>query len=190
MRVFADSAAGSAAQHSRQSRWVEIPGLLLLTCVMTAVYLAAYKQHPAHPHIGGDLGWLNWFDQSWYYSGAKGWASGNLDPKLHLYLPGYSLLAAVFLPLLSVHAFLAVDLLCLLASLWLFSRLATRLAPRDVPQPALINVGWRRTVTAGVSTAAHWVSTISAASISSICRGCRNIRAPIVPTPSPRPWRG
>jgi hypothetical protein len=99
--------------------------------------LQAYRLHPAHPHIQGDIGWWAWFDQSWYFSGAKAWAAGNLDPELHLYLPGYSLLGAIFVPVFSVHAYAAVNLLCLLTSLWLFSRIAVRLLPPSLPHAAL-----------------------------------------------------
>lgn len=104
---------------------------------MTMVYLVAYQAHPAHPYDGAD-GWWTWYDQGWYMSAAKAWASGRLDPALHLYLPGYSLLGAVFVPLLALHSFAAVDLLCLLASLWLFSRLAIRLLPDRLPFAGLI----------------------------------------------------
>jgi hypothetical protein len=93
----------------------------------TVLYLAAYRRHPSHPHIAGSPGWWTWFDQERYFDAARAWSQGDLDPARHWYPSGYPLLAAPFVRPLSVHAFLLPDLLCLLASLWLFSRLAGRL---------------------------------------------------------------
>jgi len=113
-------------------------GMTVLLLVVAAAYLWAYRANPAHPHIGGDKGWWNWFDQSWYFRAATAWSDFRLDPGQHLYLPGYALLAAPFVGLLSVHAFAIPDLLCLLISLWLFAELSVRLLPRDLPHPRLI----------------------------------------------------
>ena len=73
------------------------------------VSLRAYKRHPSHPHIGGDPGWWTWFDQERYFAAATAWSQGNLDPAQHWYLPGYALLGAPFIRLISVHAYLATD---------------------------------------------------------------------------------
>ncbi len=112
--------------------------MMLLTLVMAGAYLWAYRLHPSHPHVHGDKGWWNWFDQSWYFSSATAWSTLDLDPARHLYLPGYALLAAPLIRLMSVHAFVVPDLLCLLISLWLFSALAGHLLPRTLPCPELI----------------------------------------------------
>lgn len=138
-----------------RQRWtsrIDRTGLLLLCFLVSAVYVQAYRLHPAHPHIGGDGGWWNWFDQGWYLKSAKGWAFGDLDPSQHFYLPGYALLGAPFVPLLSVHAFGAVDLSCLLVSLLLFSRIATRLLPSSVPHAALVGASVYAVTTLGSPT--------------------------------------
>lgn len=126
-----------ASRPSGRSRIGRI-GMMLLTLVMAGAYLWAYRLHPSHPHIHGDKGWWNWFDQNWYFSAATAWSDLDLDPARHLYLPGYALLAAPLIRLMSVHAFVVPNLLCLLISLWLFSALASRLLPRTLPCPDLI----------------------------------------------------
>ena len=109
--------------------------------IMTALYLRAYSRHPSHPHDAIDVGWWTWFDQIRYFDAAVAWSQGDLDPARHWYLPGYALMAAPFIRLFSVHAFLVSDLVCLLASLWLFCRLAGHLGagiPHAVAYGALI----------------------------------------------------
>jgi hypothetical protein len=82
-------------------------------------------------HAGPDkrFGWWGWADQGRYVDAALAWSHGVLDPAHHWYLPGYPLLGALFTRLTPVQPFVIPDLLCLLASLVLFSLLARRLAP-------------------------------------------------------------
>lgn len=137
--------------------WIDWAGMLLLCLIAASVYLQAYRLHPANPH-GADGGWWTWFDQGWYFKAAKAWAAGNLDPRQHFYLPGYSLLGAAFVPFLSGYAFAAVDLICLLASLWLFSRIAVRLLPSGLPHAALVGAAvFAVTATASPDLREVWV---------------------------------
>ena len=73
--------------------------------------------------------WWHWTDQRRYLRAAFAWASGDLDPAQHWYLPGYPLLGAALLWLTPAQPFYLPDLACLLAFGWLFTRLAARLAP-------------------------------------------------------------
>jgi hypothetical protein len=118
---------------------VHIDGIVIAAAalLMTVLYLSAYRRHPFHPHIAGPAGWWTWFDQERYFKAATAWSQGNLDPAAHWYLPGYPLMGAPFIRLLSVHAFVLPDLFCLLASMWLFSRLTGELAARLPHAPAL-----------------------------------------------------
>ena len=112
----------------RLRRDAERAAILVIALLMTGVYLWSYRQHPSHPHVAGSPGWWAWFDQERYFAAATAWSQGNLDPAKHWYLPGYPILAAPFVPLLSVHAFLVPNLACLLLSFWLFSRISGVLA--------------------------------------------------------------
>ncbi len=142
--------ACSATPMRRRGGWgsrVDAAAILASAVVITVLYLVAYRHHPAHPHIGGGSGWSTWFDQERYLNAARAWSQGDLDPTRHWYPPGYPLLAALFVRLLSVHAFLPLDLLCLLASFWLFSRLAGRLAAA-VPHASALGAALFAAVTA------------------------------------------
>jgi len=55
--------------------------------------------------------WQAWSDQSRYLQSAQAWATLNLDPALHHYPPGYSLLAAPFVYLMPALPFVVPDLL-------------------------------------------------------------------------------
>ena len=70
-----------------------------------------------------------WFDQSKYLEAVTAWASGDLDPARHYYLPGYPLLGAAFGWLTPAQPFWLPDLLCLLLSQVLFAAIAARLFP-------------------------------------------------------------
>ena len=104
-------------------------GLVALSVAISFFFLRAYGLHPSHPHVDGALGWWEWFDQKYYYASALAFAHGDLSADQHLYMPGYSLLAAPFIPFFTVHAFAIVNLTCLLVSLWLFAMIAGRLFP-------------------------------------------------------------
>src|SRR6476620_9654805 len=97
---------------------------IVTALAMTVNFLVAYRSHSARPQIGGRLGWWAWADQGLYFKSAVAWSQGNLDPNQHWYLSGYPLLAAPFIKLMSVHAFVLPNLICLLASLWFFTRIA------------------------------------------------------------------
>jgi hypothetical protein len=114
---------------------------------IAALYVRAYRRHPSHPHIAGTPGWWAWFDQERYFKAAAAWSHLDLTPASHWYLPGYPLMGAPFVRLFAAHAFLLPDLLCLLASLWLFSRLAGCLATR-LPRPPVLGAVLFAAVTA------------------------------------------
>jgi hypothetical protein len=86
------------------------------------------------PHFEG---WWAGFDQSAYLRAARAWDAGNLDPAAHYYLPGYPLLGAVFAWLTPAQPFFLPDLACSVLVLWLFVRIARRLAPDVAHVPAL-----------------------------------------------------
>lgn len=113
-----------AARASRlQAAW-----LSLLSLAMIARYVWVFCHHPLGPD--NDLpaaGWFGWADQAAYFLAAHGWASGNLDPSQHHYPAGYALLGALFVPVTPGEPFVIPDLLCWVASLWLFASLGARL---------------------------------------------------------------
>ena len=78
---------------------------------------------------GPGFPWADWDDQHHYFVASQAWAQGNLDPALHHYLPGYSLLGAAFMRVLPWQPFLVPDFLCYAACLILFCRIARRLIP-------------------------------------------------------------
>lgn len=104
-------------------------GVVAAAAVLAAFFLIAYFHHPALPLSNEQLGWFKWFDQERYYNAAVAWAHGNLDPALHWYLPGYSLMGAPFARFMPLHTFLIPNLVCVLLSLWLFAKITARLAP-------------------------------------------------------------
>ena len=94
---------------------------LLLVCLTAAAQMA---------HFPGAAGMFSGKDQGFYLEAARAWAGFDLSPERHHYLPGYPLLGASFVWLTPWQPFLMPDLLCLLASLALFVRIARRLAPQ------------------------------------------------------------
>ncbi len=113
------------------------PGLLqtawlaLLSLLLAARYLWVHSHHP----LGADsdlpaTAWNVWADQGAYLLAAQGWASGNLDASQHLYPAGYALLGAMFVRLTPADPFVVPNLLCWIASLWLFASLGGELAGR------------------------------------------------------------
>src|ERR1700677_3844210 len=69
-------------------------------------------------------GWWTWWDQGRYLDSARAWRSWNLDPSQHWSWPGYTLLGVPFVRVMPVRPFQVPDLICLLASAWLFALLA------------------------------------------------------------------
>ncbi len=121
----------------RQKRLIDAGGILIAMALAALQFLLAYRRHPHHPHIGGDLGWWGWFDQERYWAATLAWSRLDLSPDQHFYLPGYSMLGAPFVGLASVHAYAIVNLVCLLASLVLFAAIAGRLG-RQIPHARLL----------------------------------------------------
>ena len=93
-----------------------------------AAYVWAHAVHGLGPRssVPPD-GWWHWTDQGRYVRAALAWASGDLDPARHWYLPGYPLLGAAFARLTPAQPFYLPDLAGSVAAAWLFSRLAARL---------------------------------------------------------------
>ena len=113
---------------ARYSKPVQTTWLVLLSLLLTGRYLWIYLHNPLGP--GNDLpanGWFGWADQGAYFLAAHGWADGNFDPLRHVYPAGYALLGAVFVPFTPQQPFFVPNLLCWLASLWLFAGLGARL---------------------------------------------------------------
>ncbi len=98
-------------------------GLIVILVLLARIHAKIF------PHFEG---WFAGFDQGKYLLAAQAWAHGRLDPALHYYPPGYSLLAAPFVWLMPSQPFAIPDGVCLAASLWLFLALSKRLVP-DVP---------------------------------------------------------
>lgn len=103
-----------------------------------AAYIWAHAVHGLSPRssVPPD-GWWHWSDQGRYVRAALAWASGDLDPARHWYLPGYPLLGTAFAWLTPAQPFYLPDLAGLVAAAWLFARLAARLMPGLVPPAAL-----------------------------------------------------
>ena len=88
-----------------------------MTLVATAaVYIWAHAVHGLGPRssVPPD-GWWHWSDQGRYVRAALAWASGDLDPARHWYLPGYPLLGAAFAWLTPAQPFYLPDLAGLVA---------------------------------------------------------------------------
>lgn len=131
---------GSRPPASTASLWrrVSRAALWAATFAAAAAYTLAYARHPQRPDAPApDSGWWVGYDQSRYFGAAAAWASGDLDPARHWYLPGYPLLGAPFVGLTPSNPFLVPDLAGLVASLWLTAALAARLAPGWPHAPAL-----------------------------------------------------
>ena len=114
---------------ARASGWLQTCWLALLSLLLAARYLWIYAHHPLG--VGNDLpvaAWYGWADQAAYFLAAHGWASGNLNASQHLYPAGYALLGAMFVWLTPADPFVVPNLLCWVASLWLFASLGARLA--------------------------------------------------------------
>ena len=114
---------------ARASTLLQTAWLALLSLLLAARYLWVYRHHPLSPASNQPAtAWFGWADQAAYFLAAHGWASGNLDPSQHLYPAGYALLGALFVWLTPADPFVVPDLLCWVASLWLFASLGARLA--------------------------------------------------------------
>ena len=106
---------------------------LLCYAVLAAVTLGIQ----AHKYPDFTSFWAG-LDQHRYLEAAQAWAAGDLNPARHHYLPFYPLLGAAFAWLTPWQPFLLPDLACLLASLAIFQRIASRLAPGWPPVAAAL----------------------------------------------------
>ena len=95
-------------------------GVIVIAVVLLRIQAKIY------PHFAG---WFAGFDQRNYLLAARAWGHWQLDPSLHLYPPGYSLLAAPFIWLMPQQPFALPDAACLLAALALFMLVSKRLVP-------------------------------------------------------------
>ncbi len=120
--------AGSAAERLRRAGF-QPAFLSLLTCLLACRYLWAHANKPIRAHNLVARAWFGWADQSEYLRAAMAWASWTLTPSEHHYPAGYALLAAPFVALFPDEPFILVDLLCWVASLWVFAALAVQLLP-------------------------------------------------------------
>ena len=107
-------------------------GVIVILVVLLRIHAKIY------PNFAG---WFGGFDQRKYLLAAQAWGHWQLDPSLHFYPPGYSLLAAPFIWLMPSQPFAIPDAACLVAALALFLLLSKRLVPASP--------GWR----AGASAA-------------------------------------
>ena len=113
---------------ARAARPLQTTWLGLLSLLLAARYTWMHANYPLWPdnHLSATA-WFGWADQSAYLAAARGWASGNLNPAQHLYPAGYALLGALFVGFTPAQPFFIPNLLCCLASLWLFAALGARL---------------------------------------------------------------
>lgn len=102
--------------------------LVVLTIVMAWRYGWVYQHAPLGPgNAAPATAWFGWADQAAYYISARAWSTLDLSASQHLYPAGYALLVAPFYRLFPVEPFAVVNLLCWVASLWLFAALGARL---------------------------------------------------------------
>ena len=102
--------------------------LIVLSLLLAARFAQVHAHHPLGPDMTLPASaWFGWADQAAYFVAAHGWATGDLSPVHHLYPEGYALLAAPFVPFMPEEPFYAPNLICWIASLWLFAALAARL---------------------------------------------------------------
>ncbi len=113
------SPQGWEGEGTRRKRTPILSCILLAALVATAHILTYPSYAPFHDGL----------DQSYYLQAARAWASLDLSPARHHYLPLYPMLGAAFIWLTSAQPFMLPDLLCLLASLLIFVRIGRRLAP-------------------------------------------------------------
>ncbi len=161
-KTFAPAVAGSPDTHAstparkrRQKFFASFfqertPSFLLCAAALTLVTVAIHAQK--YPDF---TSFWTGTDQHRYLEAAQAWAAGNLDPVHHHYLPYYPLLGAAFVWLTPWQPFLLPDLACLLASLALFQRIASRLAPTWPPVAAAFC--FTLAVLSGRTATAIWV---------------------------------
>lgn len=143
------------------------------TVAAAAAYAWAYARHPSRPDTPSPgQGWWAGYDQIHYLRAATAWASGDLDPAHHWYLPGYPLLGAPFVRLTPADPFAVPDVVCLLASLWLTAALAARLAPGWPRAPVLGAAAFLGVVLLSPTALDAWVVPWSTSLAAPLTLGC------------------
>ena len=140
--------------------------------ICVAVYLLDYIRHPQCPNQGTSIGWFVSFDQDKYYKASLAWSRGDLSPDAHWYMPGYPILAAPLIKLLSYHAYAVVDLVCLLLSLALFIALSSRLLPTSKLAPSLGAIVFVATTLLWPGSANIWVIPWSTTATTPLILAC------------------
>lgn len=104
-----------------------LPVLLLIGAALAA-YTVRYLHMPSLPRAGElGSGWWAWWDQGEYFRAAQAWAVGDLNPALHWYFPGYSMIGALFCRLMPAHPFFLPDAAFLVIALCLFIEIGAAL---------------------------------------------------------------
>lgn len=140
---------------------------LIGAAVVVVFYLIYYFADGASPGFGAraHLGWWGWFDQSRYLASAQALWRGDLAPENHWYALGYSLLAAPFTAITTLHAFFVLDLLALLLAYLAFMNFAARMGLKSswaaVAFVLATLADWRL----GVLWSQPWNTTLGAALI-------------------------
>ena len=130
-RPIASRLTATGQALARVSQPLQLIWLGVLSTAMVARYVSVYTRMPLGPgNTQPAAAWFGWADQAAYYLSARGWATLDLSPSQHLYPAGYALLAAPFYWLFPAEPFAVPDLLCWVASMWLFAALGARLLGR------------------------------------------------------------
>ena len=106
--------------------------------VVALDFLYAHHVDPMRPTAAViHNGYWWWADQSRYLVAALAWAHGNFEAVNHWYFPGYPMLAALFVHVTPAEPFMIPNLVCLSATLLLFSALTEAVAPHRAWSAAL-----------------------------------------------------
>jgi len=149
--------------------WLDRLVLPIATFVLIRAYAHAHFIEPVRAATATPgVGWWGWYDQGKMLEAALAWARGDFSPVHHWYMPGYALLGAAFLPLTPNQPFFWPDLLGVVAALWLFTGLASRLGVRNVWAATLFLA-----VTLGQATILHtWVVPWNTSITTPLMLGC------------------
>ena len=120
---------GSINDHfATVSKWIVALRYPIFLALAAAVYMAGYAGHEAMPGNNPvyPLGWWGWYDQGEYLKSANAIRHFDWNTANHFYPPFYPLLGALFVDLLSMHAFLPINLLCYLLFIYFFVDFASK----------------------------------------------------------------
>lgn len=135
---------GGVDEFGAAKEWIW-SGLFLATIFFAGIELI--ELYPARPD------WWTWWDQGQYLEAAKAFYIGDWSSAHHWYPPGYSLLAAPFVPVFPKDPFVVIDLLCLIGSLLAVARLAMIM---ELPA-ALGILGFLLTTVINITVIRHFV---------------------------------